>query len=87
MQRILDCIPEPSRKILVGNALSTQSILIILLIRSMQKQLTDFRKAKSRVMMLNDLTAFYGTSKEFTKEFLKLILKQNESSHLTNRIN
>ena len=53
----------------------------------MHKQLTGLRKAKSRVMMLNDLTAFYGTGKEFTKEFLKLIMNQKEYSHLTNRIN
>ena len=53
----------------------------------MQKQLTNFRKAKTGVMMLNDLTAFYGTGKAFTKEFLKLIFKQKEYRHLTNRIN
>ena len=53
----------------------------------MHKQLTGLRKAKIGVMMLNDLTAFYGTGKAFTKEFLKLILKQKEYRHLTNRIN
>ena len=87
MQRILDCIHEPSRKILLGNALSSQSILIILLILSMHKKLTGLRKAKTGVMMLNDLTAFYSKGKAFTKEFLKLILKQKEYRHLTNRIN
>ena len=87
MQRILDCIHEPSRKILLGNALSSQSIPKILLILSMHKELTGLRKAKTGWWMLNDLTAFYGTGKEFTKEFLKIILKQKESSHLTNRIN
>ena len=86
MQHVLDCVPEQSRKILLGNALSS-ALNSNNPIESMQKQLTDFRKAKSRVMMIDDLTAFYGTGKEFTKEFLKLILKQKESSHLTNRIN
>ncbi len=86
MQLVLDCVPEQSRKILLGNALSS-AINSNNPIKSMQKQLTYFRKAKSRVMMLNDLTAFYGTDKEFTKEFLKLMLKQKEYSHLTNRIN
>ena len=41
----------------------------------MHKQLTGLRKAKTGVMMLNDLTAFYGTGKAFTKEFLKLIFE------------
>ena len=87
MQRILDYIPEPSRKILLGNALSSQSIPKILLILSMHKELTGLRKAKTWVMMLNDLTAFYRTGEAFTKEFLKLLLKQKEYRHLTNRIN
>ena len=86
MQRILDCIPEPSRKILLGNALSS-AINSNNPIESMHKQLTGLRKTKSCAMMLNDLTAFYGTGKAFTKEFLKLILKQKEYRHLTNRIN
>ena len=86
MQRILDCILEPSRKILLGNALSS-AINSNNPIESMHKQLTGLRKAKTRVMMFNDLTAFYGTGKAFTKEFLKLILKQKEYRHLTNRIN
>ncbi len=53
----------------------------------MYKQLTGLRKAKTRVMMLNDLTTYYSRGEAFTKEFLKLILKQKEYRHLTNRIN
>ena len=77
MQPVLvDCVPEQSRKILLGNALSLAINSNNNSIEYMQKQLTDFRKAKSRMMMLNDLTGFYGTGEEFTKEFLKLMLIQ-----------
>ena len=85
LQRVLDCVPESYRKILLGNALSA-AINSNNPIEFMHKQLTGLRKAKSRVMMLNDLTAFYGKKKTFTKEFLKLILKQKEYRHLTNKI-
>ena len=53
----------------------------------MHNQLIDLRKNKTRVMMLNNLTAFNHTGKAFTKEFLKLLLKQKEYSHLRNKIN
>ena len=52
----------------------------------MHKQLIDLRKAKTRVMMLNDLTTYYGRGETSTKEFLNLLLKQKEYRHLTNRI-
>ena len=86
MQRILDCVPEPSKNILLGNALSL-AINSNKPLESMQNQLTDLRKAKTSVMMLNDLTTYYSRGEAFTKEFLKLILKQKEYRHLTNRIN
>ena len=85
MLHILDCVPEPSRKILLGNALSS-AINANNPIESMHKQLTDFRKAKNRVMMVNDLTAFYGTDKASIKEFIKIILEQKDYRHLTNKI-
>lgn len=85
MQRIFDFLPEPYRKILLGNALSS-AINSTNPIETIDKELTDFRKFKNRVMMLNDLTAFYGTDKAFTKEFLNLILKQKQYRHLTNKI-
>ena len=86
MHSTLDCVPEPSRSILLGNALSSA-------INSdnpkefMHNQLIALRKNKTRVMMLNSLTAFNHTGKAFTKEFLKLLLKQKEYSHLSNKIN
>ena len=56
-------------------------------LESMQKQLTDLRKAKTHALMLSNITAFYRTGEAFTKEFLTLLLKQKEYSHFTNRIN
>jgi hypothetical protein len=85
MQRTLDCVPEPSRSILLGNALSS-AINSDNPLESMHNQLIDLRKNKTRAMMLSNLTAFNHTGKAFTKEFLKLLLKQKEYSHLRNKI-
>ena len=86
MHRTLDFVPEPSRSILLGNALYS-AINSDNPQESMHTQLIDLRKNKTRVMMLNNLTAFNHTGKAFTKEFLKLLLKQKEYSHLRNKIN
>ena len=86
MQRTLDCVPEPSRSILLGKALSS-AINSDNPKESMHNQLIDLRKNKTRVMMLKSLKAFNHTGKTFTKEFLKLLLKQKEYSHLRNKIN
>ena len=53
----------------------------------MHNQLIDLRKNKTRAMMLKSLTTFNHTGKAFTKEFLKLLAKQKEYSHLRNKIN
>jgi hypothetical protein len=79
MQRILDCLPEPSRNILLGNALSS-AIQSNNPVASLDKRLTDIRKVKTRGMMVNELSKFYGIDKTSTREFLKLILKQKEIS-------
>jgi hypothetical protein len=44
----------------------------------MHKKLTDYRKLKSNMMMLNDLAAFYGQDKKYIKEFLILKFKQKK---------
>lgn len=80
MQRILDCLPEPSRNILLGNALSS-AIQSNNPVASLDKQLTDIRKVKTRGMMVNELSTFYGIDKTSTREFLKLILKQKKYRH------
>lgn len=77
MRRILDCIPEPTRTILLGNALSS-AIYSNNPAETFNNKLTDLRKAKTSAMMLNDLATFYGTDKAFIKEFLKLKFKQNK---------
>lgn len=86
MQRTLDFLHEPSRSILLGYALSS-AINSDNPLESMHNQLIDLRKNKTRAMMLNNLTAFNHTGKAFTKEFLKLLWKQKEYSHLRNKIN
>jgi hypothetical protein len=80
MQRILDCLPEPSRNILLGNALSS-AIQSNNPVASLDKRLTDIRKVKTRGMMVNELSKFYGIDKTSTREFLKLILKQKKYRH------
>jgi hypothetical protein len=86
MQRTLDFLSEPFRSILLGNALSS-AINSDNPLESMHNQLIDLRKNKTRTMMLSNLTAFNHTGKAFTKEFLKLLWKQKEYSHLRNKIN
>jgi hypothetical protein len=71
MRRVLDFLPEPTKKKLLGNALFS-AISSNNPVQTMNKKLIDYRKAKSNVMMLNDLAAFYGKDKAFIKEFLKL---------------
>jgi hypothetical protein len=77
MRRILDYVPEPSRKILFGNALSS-AINSDNPVDTMNKILIDLRKSNTSVMMLNDLASFYGTNKASLKEFLKLKFKQKK---------
>ena len=79
MRRILDYIPEPSRKILLGNALSS-AIDSDNPVVTMTKKLTDLRKSNSSVMMLNDLASFYGKDKAYIKELLKIKFKQRIKS-------
>jgi hypothetical protein len=81
-----DLLDTLFRSILLGNALSS-AINSDNPLESMHNQLIDLRKNKTRVMMLNNLTAFNHTGKAFTKEFLKLLWKQKEYSHLRNKIN
>ena len=73
MRRVLDCVSEDIKKIILGSALSTA-------IRSnnprdsIHNQLNSLRKNKNRVMMINDLSIVYGPNKKDTKEWLKSIL-------------
>ena len=77
MRRTLDYIPEPSRKIMLGNALFS-AISSDNPVDTMNKKLTDLRKSSSSVMMVNDLASFYGTNKAYIKEWLKLKFKQKK---------
>jgi hypothetical protein len=77
IRRILEGIPEPIKNILLGNALSS-AINSDNPGETLHNKLRDFRKAKTNVIMLNDLATFYGMDKESTKEFLKLKSKYNQ---------
>jgi hypothetical protein len=70
-------MPEPTKNILLGNALSS-AINSDNPGETLHNKLRDLLKAKTNVMMLNDLATFYGMDKESTKEFLKLKSKYNQ---------
>ena len=80
LQRILDCVPEPSKNILLGNALAS-AINSDNPVETMQKKVIEYRKSKINVMMLNDLTKVYGGNKEFAKLLLKYKAKQKNRYH------
>jgi hypothetical protein len=70
LQRILDFLPESSRSQLLGIALSL-AINSDNPVETMQKRVIEYRKSKRNIMMLNDLTQFYGGDQKVTKEILK----------------
>jgi len=77
MRHILDFLPEPSKTILLGNALSL-AINSNNPLQTMNEQAIRFRRSKSIAMMFHDLSAFYGISSEFTKDFLKFRWNYNQ---------
>jgi hypothetical protein len=77
MRRILDYVPEDSKKKILGNALSS-AINSNHPVDTMNKELIDLRKSASSIMMLNDLASFYGRDKAYIKELLKLKFRQKE---------
>ena len=76
-RRILDSLPEKSRTILLGNVLSS-AINSNNPVDTMNKKLTDLRKDRTSVMMLNDLASYYGQDKTDIKEFLRFKFKQKK---------
>ena len=85
MRRILDYVPEPSRKILFGNALSS-AINSDNPVDTMNKKLTDLRKSNTSVMMLNDLASFYGTEQSIPKGVFKIKIQTKEISQFSKQI-
>lgn len=75
MRNLLGHLPEPAKKILLGNALAS-AINSNNPVYTMQKKVIELRKSNSIAMMFNDLTKVYGGNKELTKLFLKLKYKQ-----------
>jgi hypothetical protein len=77
LRRILDHVPEPSKNLLLGHALSS-AINSDNPVETMQKKVIEYRKSKNTIMMLNDLTKVYGGNKEFTKQLLKFKANQKK---------
>ncbi|HSF50969.1 MAG TPA: hypothetical protein VLA74_09445 [Nitrososphaeraceae archaeon] len=80
LRSILDFLPESSRNQILGIVLST-AINSDNPVETMQKKIIEYSKSKSNVMMLNDLTRFYGGDKEYTKQLLKLKAKQKKGRY------
>jgi hypothetical protein len=80
LRQILDHVPEPSKNLLLGHALSS-AINSDNPVETMQRKVIEYRKSKSTVMMLNDLTKVYGGNKEFTKQLLKFKANQKNRYH------
>ena len=83
MQRILDRVPEDTKKKIVSYALFT-AISSNNPRDSIQNQVNSLRKNKNRVMMINDLSLVYGPNTEYTKELLKSILNWRYIADETN---
>jgi len=77
MQRILDSVPESSKRFLLGNALSS-AINSNTPVQTMNKRLREIRRDKTNLMMINDIAAFYNIDKTSGKEFLKLKFKKQK---------
>jgi len=73
MQRILDGIPEDTKKTILSSALF-KAISSNNPRDSIQNQLNSLRKNKNRVMMIDDLSLVYGPNGKYAKELLKSIL-------------
>jgi hypothetical protein len=80
LRQILDHVPEPSKNLLLGHALSS-AINSNNPVETMQRKVIEYRKSKSTIMMLNDLTKVYGGNKEFTKQLLKFKANQKNRYH------
>lgn len=78
IQRLLDFMPEPNRKILISCILSI-AIISNNPLETMSIQLQNLRKNKTTNMMFNDLKSSYGLDNTSMKEFLKLIWKYNKT--------
>ena len=77
MQRLLESFPQPQKQALLLNALFS-ALNSENPKTTMHKKLLEYRKMKSSIMMLNDLTAYFGRDKEYIKGFLKLKLKSKQ---------
>src|SRR5574339_349016 len=77
LRSILDFLPESSRNQILGIVLSS-AINSDNPVETIQKKIIEYSESKSNVMMLNDLTRFYGGDKEYTKQLLRFKAKQKK---------
>jgi len=73
MQRVLDGLPEHTKKTILSSALF-RAISSNNPRDSIQNQLNSLRQNKNRVMMIDDLSLVYGPNRKYAKELLKSIL-------------
>ena len=76
IRRILEYLPEPTRKIILGSILST-AINSSNPLETMYSQFDDLRKNNTNLMMFNDLKSFYGFNDASMKAFLNSKWKYN----------
>ena len=74
---ILDYLPEPNRKKILGSILST-AINSSNPLETMYRQVLALRKNKTSAMMFNDLKSFYGLDDASMKAFLTSNWKYNK---------
>ena len=74
LENLLSHLPHPNRTSLVGSilnsALNSENPSSFI-----NNQVEEFRRAKIRNRMLDDISASFGFNKNITKEFLKMGLK------------
>lgn len=74
MQYLLDFLSQPQKQVVIRTALFS-AINSGNPRQELQKKLLQYKKMKNSIMMVNDLSVFFGHDKEYTKEFLKFKLK------------
>ena len=76
IRRILEYLPEPTRKIILGSILSA-AINSSNPLETMYSQFHDLRKNNTNLMMFDDLKSFYGFNDASMKAFLNSKWKYN----------
>ena len=74
LENLLSRVAQPNRKFILGyvlnNALNSENPVAFI-----NNQLDEFRRAKTRNRMLDEISASLGFNKNITKEYLRMRLK------------